>query len=179
MDISFFATLAFSSHAIMTNNTLIVYKSRYGTTAQCANELFHLLNGKVDMCNLSDRKHLPDLSNYDTVVIGGSIHYGKIQKEIVDFYTQQIQTLRDKRLGLFINCLYSGEKAIRQLDTAFPHTLFPQVVVRDFFGGELPFDKMNFWERLVTKSVIQGEKMEVKLSKKKIKHFAERLNNES
>lgn len=160
------------------SNTLIVYKSRYGTTAQCTNKLFHLLDGKVDICNLSDRACLPDLSNYDTIVIGGSIHYGKIQKEIAMFCREHIDLLRGMRLGLFITCLYSGEKARKQLGAAFPEILSQKAVVCDFFGGKLPFEKMNFWERFVTKSVVKREKIEVKLLKKKIANFANILNSD-
>src|SRR5690554_1689752 len=105
------------------NNSLIIYASDHGTVEKCAKELFLQMSGKVDLCNLYNREVTPDLSTYDTVIIGGSIHSGKIQDVISEFCEVNISQLIQKNIGLFINCIYSGEKALKQLDDAFPVSL--------------------------------------------------------
>lgn len=154
------------------DNTLIVFASNHGTVEKCARELFRRIDGKVDICNLNRRDFLPDLSGYDSVIVGGSIHNGEIQDEISSFCNENIKLLATKRLGLFINCLYSGERAQQQLDDAFPEALNRIAVVRDYFGGEVDKLKLTFWERVVTSRIIKEGDLIVAISKERIDRFA-------
>ncbi|QRX62865.1 flavodoxin domain-containing protein [Dysgonomonadaceae bacterium zrk40] len=162
------------------HNTLIVFASNHGTVERCARELFRLMDGKVDLCNLNRRESIPDLNVYDSLIVGGSIHYGKVQNVIAGFCKNNQSLLAEKRLGLFVNCLYSGEKAQQQLDKAFPESLARHALVREYFGGELDEEKMNFWERLITRQIVRSEELEVYLDKEKITRFANIMtsNNE-
>lgn len=159
------------------DNTLIVFASNHGTVEKCARELFRHIDGKVDICNLKLRESLPDLSGYDAVIVGGSIHSGKIQEEISMFCQQHLELLASKRLGLFINCLYSGVKAQKQLDEAFPEILTRNAVIRDYFGGEVDTLKLSFWERVVTSRMIEQGDMVVAISKEKIERFANQISS--
>lgn len=154
------------------DNTLIVFASNHGTVEKCARELFRRIDGKVDICNLNQRDFLPDLSGYDTVIVGGSIHSGRIQDEISSFCNENLELLVSKRLGLFINCLYSGEKAQQQLDNAFPEALNRKALVRDYFGGEVDKLKLSFWERVVTTRMLEQGDLVVAISKERIERFA-------
>src|SRR5690554_5725337 len=157
------------------DNTLIVFASNHGAVEKCARELFRQLDGKVDICNLNNREYTPDLSKYDSIIVGGSIHSGEIQEVIAQFCENHMESLATKRLGLFISCLYSGEKAKRQLDNAFPEKLNRHAVVRDYFGGEVDALKLSFWERIITSQVIENENLVVKLSKERIDRFANKM----
>ncbi len=159
-------------------NTLIVFASEHGTVEKCARELFRLIEGKVDICDLNKRDIIPDLSGYDSIVIGGSIHSGKIQRVISDFCVANLDLLINKRIGLFINCIYSGEKALKQLEEAFPRELSDKAVVREYFGGEINELKLNYWEKIITKQMIDQENLVVSLSKEKIDHFAKTISNQ-
>ncbi len=154
------------------NNTLIVFASDHGTVEKCARTLFRLIDGKVDICDLEQREVLPDLTTYDTIIVGGSIHSGKIQDGITAFCDEHLDLLAGKRIGLFINCLYTGAKAEKQLDDAFPELLNQKAVVRDYFGGEVDELKLTFWERIITKQMIEQEDLVVALSKEKMERFA-------
>lgn len=160
------------------HNTLIVFASNHGTVERCARELFRLIDGKVDLCNLNQRESIPDLNCYDTLIVGGSIHYGKIQGVIDGFCKNNKELLTGKRLGLFINCLYSGEKAQQQLEKAYPESIARHALVRDYFGGELDEKKMSFWERFITRQIIRSEGLEVMLYKDKIERFVEHLTTD-
>lgn len=159
------------------NNTLIVFASEHGTVEKCARELFRLIDGKVDICDLNKREITPDLIKYDSIIIGGSIHSGKIQTVISDFYEDNLDLLLKKRVGLFINCIYTGEKAQKQLDDAFPQALNKKAVVRDYFGGEINELKLNYWEKIITKQMIEQENLDVRLLREKIDLFVEKMSN--
>lgn len=158
------------------DNTLIVYASRHGTTSEYANQLFQVLNGNVDLCFLNERgDSLPDLTVYTTIVIGGSIHYGKNSKSVVKFTNDNIELLKTKRVGLFVSCHYEGDKALEQLNNAYPKELLDLAIVSDYFEGELLFPKMNVWEKFITKLVLRSDEIRPIISKEKIIRFAEKL----
>ncbi len=161
----------------MMDNTLIVFASDHGTVEKCARELFRLIDGKVDICDLNKRDIIPDLSTYDSIVIGGSIHSGKIQTVISDFCDSNLEMLISKKIGLFINCIYTGEKAQKQLADAYPRALNEKAVVRDYFGGEINELKLNYWERIIAKQMIEQESLVVQLSSDKIDLFAQKITN--
>ena len=159
------------------NNTLIVFASRHGTTAEYAKKLLKLLDGNVDLCSLDERANsMPDMSFYDTIVIGGSIHYGKNSKLVVRFVKNNIDFLRTRRLGLFVTSFYDGEKALEQLGNAYPKELQDNAIVADYFDGELLFPKLNFFEKLVAKAVLKADEVQPVIAKSKIVDFANKLN---
>ncbi len=159
-----------------TNNTLIAYASRHGNVEKCARELFDLLDGKVDICNLNNRESFPDASTYDSIIIGGSIYNGKIQESVSMFCDANIGILTQKRLGLFISCLYSGEKAKKELQEAFPTELHDHAVVSDYFGGEIDTSRLSFLERIITKRMAESGQLVSSISYEKIRKFAEIIN---
>lgn len=160
------------------NRTLIVYASRHGTTVEYAKTLLKLLDGNVDLCFLNERENsMPDLSGYDTIVIGGSIHYGKNSKLVINFTQNNLELLKTKRLGLFVASYFDGDKAMEQLNNAYPKELLQNALVSDYFDGELLYPKMNYWERLIAKMVLKAEETTPIISKSKIMQFADRLND--
>ena len=160
------------------NNTLIVYASRHGTTSEYAKRLFQLLNGNVDLCFLNERgESLPDLSVYTTIVIGGSIHYGKNSKSVLKFTNENLEFLKTKRVGLFVTCHFEGDKALQQLNNAYSKELLDRAIVADYFEGELLFPKMNIWEKFITKLVLRKDEIKPIVSKDRIIRFAEKLQS--
>jgi menaquinone-dependent protoporphyrinogen oxidase len=135
----------------MKMNTLIIYGSKHGTTEKCAAMLAEKLKGNVDLHHIKTAG-VPDLTKYDRIVIGGSIYAGKIQKEITGFCTQNLQILKDKKIGLFICCMFPMN-AEMQLNTAFPQELLNSAVAKENFGGEMLISDMNFAEKVITKLV--------------------------
>ncbi|MCX8130880.1 MAG: flavodoxin domain-containing protein [Clostridia bacterium] len=132
-------------------DTLIIYATKHGTAEKCAALLSKKLEGKVDIHDIKAGSVL-DLTKYGRVVIGGSIYMGRIQKEISTFCTQNINELRDKKLGLYICCMFKNN-ADAQLNSAFPKELLDIASAKECFGGEMRFSNMNFAERIITKMV--------------------------
>ena len=61
---------------------LILYMSHHGTTAKVVHMLSGLLgHEQTKTVNLHDTKPI-SLEEFDTIIIGGSIHAGKIQRKL-------------------------------------------------------------------------------------------------
>ncbi len=131
-------------------SAVIIYMSLHGCTKKVAYILKDMHWDKVDLVNLRE-KPPPVLDQYDTVIVGGSVHMGKIQGKIRKFCRKNEKELLNKRLGLFLCHLYEGKTAIRQFDEAYSEKLRAHAVAKGLFGGELNLDKMNFCERMLVK----------------------------
>ena len=156
-------------------NTLIAYATKHGCTESIAVLLSEKLNGKVDLCNLKVKRSV-DLSQYHNIIIGGSIHMGKIQKEVNEFCTKNINVLINKKIGLFI-CGMLFEKAETELHDSFSQELLSKAIAKDFFGGQFIFKKMNPLDRLIVNKVVKIGKDTINISEEKINKFAHLMNN--
>ncbi len=59
-------------------SVLIAYASVNGTARECAGKLAEQLTGpQVTLCDLA--KETPDPQNYDLVIVGSSIRFGKLR----------------------------------------------------------------------------------------------------
>ncbi len=132
--------------------TLVTYATNHGATAAAAETLGQAIGGDVTVLDIKDDpKH--DISAYDTVLLGGSIHAGNIQRRVRKFCESNKTALLGKRLGLFVSCMYEGDKARQQFDAAYPSSLRTHASAEGFFGGILNWEKMNFIERTIVKKV--------------------------
>lgn len=68
-----------------------------------------------DIFNLKEIT-LINMDEYDTIVFGTGIHAGKPYKPLVEFLEKNQDKLAGKKLHLFIECKYNGEKGDKQRD---------------------------------------------------------------
>ena len=132
-------------------NTLVIYASKHGSAEKCAVELSNRLTGENYLCNLKDGK-VPELSQYERIIVGGSIYAGGIQKEVSEFCFNNVGELMDKKLGFYICCM-NRSASETQLKDAFPQELFNNAIAKESFGGEFKFRDMNFVEKAITKMI--------------------------
>lgn len=132
--------------------TLIVYATKHGTTADCAGQLASKLDGESVLCRLG-KDRLPPLDSFDRIVVGGSIHIGKIQKSITDFTVRHQDILLKKPLGLFICCMAEGETAEHYMETSFPAGIVAHASSKGLFGGSYRFSKMGWLNRKMIQMV--------------------------
>lgn len=154
--------------------TVILYKTLHGCTAKCAGLLKDQLTGEVEIVELENAKKV-DLNNFDAVIIGGSIHAGRIQKKVKQFCTDHADFLKGKKLGLYICCMEEGEKAVAQFDQAFAEDLRNHAAATGFFGGEFNFERMNFIQKALIKKIAHVEKSISKIRQESITEFAEQF----
>ncbi|ULT59191.1 flavodoxin domain-containing protein [Neobacillus drentensis] len=157
--------------------SLIVYCSSHGTTEKVVGILSEHLAGEVVSVDLKRDKTIIDLNDYDTVIIGGSIHAGMIQRRIKKFIQTHHHELLEKDLGLFLVCMRQGELAVEQFNNAYPQDLRKNSVALGLFGGEFLVSEMNFFERQVVKKVDGITADQSKLDMDAIMEFASRFND--
>lgn len=154
-------------------SVLIIYMTRHGCAEKAAGILARALPGSV-IFNLGKNDN-PPLAAHDTVVVGGSIRAGKVQKKIGKFCRNNLDTLKGKKLGLFLCCMEEGEKVRLQFEEAYPAELREHAAAAGLFGGEFDFDKMNFIEGAIVKKLAKIDENVSKLDEKAIESFAEKL----
>lgn len=155
-------------------STLIAYATSHGCTEKAAQMLEQLLKDEVSLKNLKKRFR-SDLSSFDTIIIGGSIHAGRIQGKVKRFYQKHLDTLKQRRLGLFLCCMEEGENAQKQFDEAFSAELRNHAAAVGFFGGAFNLEKMNFLQKALMKKAGFIESVD-KIKEDNIHQFATELN---
>ena len=68
-----------------------------------------------DIFNLKEIT-LINMDEYDSVIFGTGIHAGKPYKPLVEFLEKNKDNLNGKKLHLFIECMFNGEKGDKQRD---------------------------------------------------------------
>jgi len=155
--------------------TAIIYYSKHGCTEKCSQTLANELSTNTTIINLdiTDSIHF---ENYDTIILGGSIHAGMLNRSMKKFITKNLKQISEKRIGLFLCCMEEGEKAQEQFNNAFPEEIRIKAKAKGFFGGEFNFDKMNFIEKAIIKKIANIEDNLSKINYKNISQFAIEIN---
>jgi menaquinone-dependent protoporphyrinogen oxidase len=155
--------------------TLIIYMTTHGCTEKATRMLMNSLNDDINLVNL-DGFPDPNLSLYDRVIIGGSIHMGEIQKGVKKYCERNMDALLTKKVGLFLCCMFDGDIAKKQFEDAYPLELRNHAASIGLFGGEITFDKMNVLEKMIVKKVAKIDQDVSKLNQLAIKEFAQKLS---
>lgn len=154
--------------------TAIIYATKHGCSDKCAQTLANELDVNTKLFNLESDKKI-ELTSYDTIIIGGSIHAGTLNKKVKSFIDKNHNSLSEKKLGLFLCCMYEGEKALEQFQDVFPETLRNKAQAHGLFGGELNFEKMSFLEKAIVKKIANVEKSVSNINYSNIKSFAKKM----
>ena len=155
--------------------TAIVYASSRGTTEKVARHIQQGLGFEnTQLFNLKTTKAI-DLSQFDTLVIGGSIHAGQMQGKVKRFCKNNMVELLQKRIGLFMVGMNEPEFE-KELNNAFPELLRKHAKTSKCVGGEFLFEKMNCIEKLIVKKVSGITEDVSKIDGDKIGELVEEIN---
>ncbi len=155
---------------------LIVYATKYGSVANAAQLLAGELQGTTDLVRLG-HDDVPNLDEYDSVAIGGSIYIGNIQKEVKEFCRDFKAELLEKKLGLFICAGEKNEEKQRDIIRKnFPSELIDHSTATGWFGYEVHFEKASFMDRTVIRLIMRVKESFSDLKKENIAEFAARIN---
>jgi len=154
--------------------TAIIYASKHGTTEMVARKIQEGLgDDQAQLFNLKRNKHF-DLSSFEQVVVGGSIHAGSIQKHVSRFLDQHRPELLERRLGLFLCCMHEKE-AENEFNAVFPEVLRNHAISSKIVGGEFRFDRMNFIEKVLVKKIAGVNESVSRIDDQKIRELVEEL----
>lgn len=122
--------------------TAIIYGTTTGTSRKIAKIIASKLKGEVITIPISKAKDAC-LLKYDFIIIGGSIHSGRIQSSIKSYVSRNSKTLKGINYGLYLSCL-SETKGEKYLMNSFGEDIVEAAFIADTFGGELnPKDRKS------------------------------------
>lgn len=136
-------------------NILIAAASKHGSTNQIAQVIADELKSSGANAQLLPLKQIEDIDEFDAVLLGSAVYYGKWRKEAKKFAEQNSETLKRKAVWLFSsgplgeNDPHAEDLPLKideliEMTGARGHTVFI---------GSLDKDKLGFAEKLIIKGV--------------------------
>lgn len=157
--------------------TLILYLSKHGTCEKMAFRLAEKLSWQgIDIIDLAH--HIPKIDSYDNIIIGASIHMGKIHKKTSKFCDKNKDILLAKNLAIFLTSREKGEIGIQQYENSFNETLRQHASTYVLLGYELLFDKMNIIEKVLMKKIVGTTETISEINYSAFDDFVHKLKNE-
>lgn len=138
--------------------TLIAYAGKNNTTQNCANILKREL---IDASVINLAKQQPDITDYDTIIIGSCIRFNEVHNSVKDFIRDNIDLLMKKNTAIYICCGFP-EKANQYLLHNFPKKLLNKSFSIKCFGGSLKVKSYKVFDLLIMKIVQKNFKLENK-----------------
>ncbi len=130
---------------------LIAYASKTGTAAQCAERLREELRGQaVTVADLE--AEAPCVRDFDAVIVGSSVRFGKLRPAAARFLHEQEQELASMPHGLFLCCGFGHEFEVYS-EKRFSRELRASAFAVLNFGGKLKLEKASLFERLLLHSI--------------------------
>ena len=154
--------------------TIIIYTSSNGCTEKAVKELSQKLSGEIETIDLRHH-HSPPLNEFDRIIIGGSIHSGRIQQRINSFCLTHMHMLRTKEIGLFICCSHKPKIAQEEINEAFPEELHQMAKTEAIFRKILKLERMSLVKRILVKKVARVRENVSELDANSIDRFAYRM----
>ena len=153
--------------------TLILYASKYGAVKEIAKRIADKLGNAV----LHDlkQKNVPQLSDFDLIIIGSSVYAGQIRKEAKAFAAKNAEELSKKPLGIFLSCFTDDSSYFTK---NFPPQIIESAKSKAMPGGIFDPTKAGGFERFMVKLAMKETAYVNKIDDNKIAQFAESLKNE-
>lgn len=130
----------------------VIYASSHGTSAKVSEMIASGLGeDNTVIFNLKENPEI-DISQFDAIVLGGSIHAGMMQKKVKEFVAAKSDEILKKPFALFM--VYMNDKDFEvQMEKAFPPRLRENAISARGVGGEFLMDQMNFFQRFIVRKI--------------------------
>ena len=134
----------------------VFYATRYGTTRDVAEAIARrcadagVPESEIVVSEIGAKTTVPDAH---TIVLGAPTYGGSIPRKMSSFVDANLEQLLRARVGIFLSCLYGGERAEQQLADNFPSRLVAHSFGRYYVGGRVVFSQMRWLDRQIMKRV--------------------------
>jgi len=129
-----------------------VYDSRHGFTERCLGLLSGEVPPGVDLWPVRSRPGVPEWSDYDAVVFGGPVYFGRWAPAVLHLITSHLDRLKDHpKVGAFVVSLSPKAAALRYFGEGLPPALKGRLGHVACFGGGVEWKSLAWWEKLVLK----------------------------
>lgn len=156
--------------------TAILYTTKYGSVRKAAEILKEKLSGESLFADIANEP-VPSLDGYDTVILGGSVYIGRIQKKLSAYIQKNLDILLTKRIGVFLCAgATENEQQEKELKEAYPSGLYDHALARGVLGYSYDFDKMRFFDRFIVSKILGDTKSVSAFYDDKITQFAQTMN---
>ncbi|NEW83449.1 MAG: flavodoxin [Mariniphaga sp.] len=158
--------------------TAIIFTTNHGATEKVAHLIGETLkNNSVEYFNLKNNPKI-DLADFDTIVIGSSIHAGKNQSEVRKFIKNDTLKLLQMKIALYLCCMNQPQEQA-EFEIAYPELLRKHSVYNAIVGGEYAFEKMNFIEKFLVRKISGVSSTTSKLRYTEINNLVNSIDNEN
>lgn len=157
--------------------SILIYATKYGSAAEVANRIKTELGEETELCNIM-KSSVPPLNAYDTVILGGSIYIGRVQKQITEYCSGHLSELLKKNVGLFLCAGETKEDAQqKEIQTNFPETLYQHAAAKEVLGYAYSFEKMKFFDKVIMKKMKGDSISTAEYYDERIASFAQALKS--
>lgn len=156
--------------------TVMIYATKYGSVRKAAELLREKLNGGPALVDVANEP-APSLDGYDTVILGGSVYMGRVQKKLSAYIQNNLDILLKKKLGIFLCATVtdSGQQE-KELKDAYPSGLYDHALAKGILGYRFDFDKMHFLDKLIISKMLGNTKSVSTFYDEGIARFAQAMN---
>ena len=130
---------------------LIAYDSGNGTVKTAVDRLVQPLKA-LDVTVVSLNEALPSPVEYDIIIIGASVRFGKLRKAARKYLQENESILKQKTLGLFFCCGLIEEQDY-YAEKLFSPALREAAFHLAFFGGSLNTEGLRFLDKMLVRSM--------------------------
>ena len=142
------------------SNVLIVYSSTDGHTKIICQRITNFLNedNLVKLLPIEEAKNI-DLSNFEKIIIGASIRYGKHSKELYKFVNLNKNILKQKKSAFFSVNVVARKPEKNTAETNPYINKFLKIsnwkpnIIR-VFAGKVDYPSYNFFDKYVIKFIM-------------------------
>jgi len=139
---------------------LIIYSSTDGHTKVICERIINFLNDEnlVELVSLEDAKKI-DLSNFEKIIIGASIRYGKHSKELYKFINLN-KNILDQKQSAFFSVNVVARKSEKNTAETNPYikkflkiSKWTPKKIR-VFAGKVDYPNYNFFDKYIIKFIM-------------------------
>jgi len=143
----------------MTAKTLILYSSVDGQTVKIIDRIKQQVLGEVDIIDIDQQADI-DLNQYSKVLIGASIRYGNLRKNILNYVNSHKAALDKVPNAFFLVCLTARkpEKSLPSNNTymlKFDRLSEWQPQLKAVFAGALLYSRYNWWQTALIQLIMK------------------------
>lgn len=143
----------------MTAKTLVLYSSVDGQTLKIIERLNELVEESMEIVDIDQNSNI-DFSQYSKVLIGASIRYGNLRKNLLAFINSNKAELDKLPNAFFLVCLTARkpEKSLPSNNTymlKFDQLSDWQPQLKAVFAGALLYSRYNWWQTLIIQLIMK------------------------
>lgn len=143
----------------MTKKVLIAYASKYGSTAQIADQISSVLEERGLEVTKKPIEMAADPGSFDAAILGSAVYAGQWREEAAEWLQLHADTLAERPTWLFSSGpTGEGDPAELMNGWRFPEGLketADAIGPRDiaFFHGNIDLPKLGFGEKMIVKAL--------------------------